>query len=76
MTIVYKTEPEIGLAIKESGIEREKLYVVTKVMGGIADIENALKTSLKKLQLDHVDLYNPQLRPQKRASPLTPTPGI
>jgi len=54
---VYKTEPELGLAIKESGVDRSKLYVVTKVMGGIADPESALKTSLKKLQLEHVDLY-------------------
>ncbi|KAF2427139.1 aldo-keto reductase family 1 member C13 [Tothia fuscella] len=54
---VYKTEPELGLAIKESKIERSKLYVVTKVMGNWADPEAALKTSLKKLQTDYVDLY-------------------
>lgn len=54
---VYKTEPELGLAIKESGVDRSKLYVVTKVLPNIADIEAALKTSLKKLQVDYVDLY-------------------
>lgn len=53
---VYKTETELGLGIKESKVEREKLYVVTKALKG-QDIENALKTSLKKLQLDNVDLY-------------------
>lgn len=26
---VYKTEPELGIAIKESGVDRSKLYVTT-----------------------------------------------
>jgi diketogulonate reductase-like aldo/keto reductase len=54
---VYKTEQELGTGIKESGVEREKLFVTTKVdSDNIHDIENALQTSLKKLQLDYVDL--------------------
>jgi diketogulonate reductase-like aldo/keto reductase len=56
MNVVYKTEPELGIAIKQSGVPREKLYVVTKVNKNVKDIENALKDSLKKLQLDSVDL--------------------
>ncbi|KAK3077249.1 hypothetical protein LTS18_010822, partial [Coniosporium uncinatum] len=54
---VYKTEQELGMAIQESGVERSKLYVVTKVMTNVKDIEGAIQTSLKKLQTDHVDLY-------------------
>lgn len=56
-TLVYKTEQELGIGIKESGVEREKLFVVTKVDSpNIHNIEGALQTSLKKLQLDYVDL--------------------
>lgn len=53
---VYKTEPELGLAIKESGIDRSKLFITTKVMQSVGDPVAALKTSLKKLQVDYVDL--------------------
>lgn len=53
---VYKTETELGVVIKDSGVARDKLYVVTKVLPNIADIPAALKTSLKKLKVDYVDL--------------------
>ena len=51
------TEEELGIGIKESKIDRSKLFVTTKVYRNVSDIEAALKASLKKLQLDHVDLY-------------------
>ncbi|KAF2742912.1 aldo-keto reductase family 1 member C13 [Sporormia fimetaria CBS 119925] len=53
---MYKTETELGIAIKESGVPREKLFITTKIPGG-DDIEGALRTSLKKLQVEYVDLY-------------------
>ncbi|KAL5328288.1 hypothetical protein ACEPPN_001786 [Leptodophora sp. 'Broadleaf-Isolate-01'] len=55
---VYGNETELGVAIKESGVPREKLYVTTKIDGvnPINTLE-AFETSLKKLGLDYVDQY-------------------
>lgn len=53
---VYKTETELGRAIKQSGLPREKLFITTKVLPNIADIPAALKTSLKKLGIAYLDL--------------------
>ncbi|KAM3425999.1 hypothetical protein MY4824_010127 [Beauveria thailandica] len=54
---MYDNEVEIGQAIKESGIPREELFITTKVADGIKDVARAIEESLKKLQLDYVDLY-------------------
>ena len=58
----YKNEEEVGKGIKraidDNLVKREDLFVVTKL--GITDKEDpekALKESLKKLNLDYVDLY-------------------
>lgn len=54
---VYNTEPEVAAAIKKSGVPREKLYITTKILPHIANPEAAFADSLKKLDVDFVDLY-------------------
>ncbi|KAI1115030.1 NADP-dependent oxidoreductase domain-containing protein [Nemania sp. NC0429] len=54
---MYGTEEEVGLAIKESGIPRERLCITNKVAQGIEDIPAALEQSLKKMQVQYFDLY-------------------
>ncbi|WP_433260800.1 aldo/keto reductase [Actinosynnema sp. CS-041913] len=57
----YGNEEALGRAIKASGIPREQLFVTTKlwVQDGPAgdNTKRAFDTSLRRLGLDHVDLY-------------------
>lgn len=52
----YGTETELGIALKESGIPRSKFFITTKIIFNLADIPGSLETSLKKLQLEYIDL--------------------
>ena len=53
----YSTEPELGHAIRESKVPRQELFVTTKVWQGLGNVSKAIGDSLKRLQLDYVDLF-------------------
>lgn len=51
----YGTQPAIGESIKQSGLQRDKFYIVTKV----EEVGDAYQTTLKnlnELQLNYIDL--------------------
>jgi len=55
---MYGNEESVGAAIRMSAVRRENIFVTTKLSN--ADHENperALDTSLRKINLDYVDLY-------------------
>lgn len=62
------SEERLGQAIRNAGIAREDLVIATKVLGPMGESINArglsrkhimdqVKASLKRLQMDHIDLY-------------------
>ncbi|MGO4548620.1 aldo/keto reductase [Paenibacillus sp. 2TAB23] len=56
----YLNEEAVGRAIKRSGVPREKLFITTKLWvqdAGYESTKLAFSKSLKKLQLDYLDLY-------------------
>lgn len=57
---IYGYEQAVGKGIKESGIERDKLFVTTKLWNTMHhpdDVEEALDYSLNQLNLNYVDLW-------------------
>lgn len=56
----YMNEEAVGKAIENSALAREELFITTKLWiqsDGYAGTKNAFESSLKKLQLDYLDLY-------------------
>jgi 2,5-diketo-D-gluconate reductase A len=56
----YRNEAEVGQAIHASGLERGEVFVTTKCWNddqGHDQARRALDASLKRLEMDYVDLY-------------------
>jgi len=72
----YRNEREVGAAIRESGVDRDEIFLTTKLDWHNRDHESVLEStraSLQKLQTDYVDLlliHQPNLR-----TPLSETLG-
>lgn len=56
----YENEAEVGQAITDSGIRREEIFVTTKLWNAVRGYKETLqaaKESMKKLQVEYLDLY-------------------
>ncbi len=56
----YENEINVGRAIRQSGVDREKIFLTTKVWNSDQGYDKALRAfhkSLQELQTDYLDLY-------------------
>jgi 2,5-diketo-D-gluconate reductase A len=53
----YRNERSVGIALRDSGVPREDVYITTKFYPGAKDAEEEAKRSLERLGVDSVDLY-------------------
>lgn len=56
----YENEEAVGIAIRRSGVPREQLFITTKLWiadAGYEKTKQAFQRSMKRLQVDYLDLY-------------------
>jgi 2,5-diketo-D-gluconate reductase A len=53
----YGNEESVGTALIESGVPRDDVFITTKFFPGSPDPVAAVEQSLRRLRVDHVDLY-------------------
>lgn len=55
---LYQNEPDVGRAVKDSGVDRAEVFITTKLRPQDArHARRALETSLRRLGTDYVDLW-------------------
>ena len=57
---IYNNETDVGIAIRESGVPRDQIFVTTKLWNADHGYDNALRAfdaSAQRLGLDYIDLY-------------------
>ena len=68
----YRNEPEVGQALRDSGVPREQVFLTTKLPPENAGRERAtIEASLRALGTDHVDLWLVHWPPDGQARPRT-----
>ncbi|WP_018143462.1 aldo/keto reductase [Alloscardovia criceti] len=58
--VAYFNEQEVGKAVRDSGIDRKDLFITSKLWlqdYGYEPATKAIETSLRKLDMDYMDLY-------------------
>jgi diketogulonate reductase-like aldo/keto reductase len=53
----YGNEESVGEGFRQSGLDRDDVFITTKFYPGSQDPVRELQTSLQRLRLDYVDLY-------------------
>jgi len=57
---MYGNEEQVGIAVRNSGVKREDIFITTKIASAFHDYETAktiINLSSKKLGLSYIDLY-------------------
>lgn len=54
---MYRNEQSVGTALKRARLPREDVFVTTKLLPGPPSAARELEKSLRRLDLDYVDLY-------------------
>jgi len=60
--LIYGNESEVGEGIKDWGGDRSKIWVTSKLWNHQhhpSEVSKGLETTLKDLQLEYIDLYDP-----------------
>src|SRR6201987_3484514 len=69
----YGNESSVGRALRESGVPRDEVFITTKFYPGRKDPVAEAEQSLRRLGVDHVNLY---IVHWPRGGPLRAWPGM